>query len=139
VSERDLGLAVGAFAADDDFPGFDIDLGNIGEVIADEKCVIGRNRGAKIFQRSLIIRRPIGELDQGLFARQRVEDSITARALRESGGQIDASGRSSEGARNGQRQSSAPSGERATCQHGLLLPSGSFFFWLSHFLGYFIC
>ncbi len=75
IVERDCGLAVGALAADVDLPGLRIDLGNIGEMIAHEERIVGGDGGAEIFNRRLVVRRPITELDQRLLAGQRVEYS----------------------------------------------------------------
>src|SRR5262245_46174237 len=93
IVEGELGLAVRPLAADRELPGLGIDLRNTGEMVADEKRVVRRNRGAEIFQRRLVVGRPIAELDQRLLARQRIEHGAVAQALRQARRQLEAPGR----------------------------------------------
>jgi hypothetical protein len=51
-------------------PAGNSDLRNVGQMVAHEKFVVGRNRRAQISKRRLVIGRPGGQFDQGLFARQ---------------------------------------------------------------------
>src|SRR5258706_2388494 len=52
-------------------------------MVAHEKGVVGRDRGAQKLNRRLIIRRPIGELDERLLARQRLKHGFLPGALRQ--------------------------------------------------------
>src|SRR5262249_61122592 len=88
ILESELSRAIGALAANNNLPSFGIDLWNVREMVANEKRVIWRNGGAEIFERGLVIRRAIAVLDQGLLARQLIEDRIAARPLRQSSRQI---------------------------------------------------
>ena len=61
-------------------------------MVAHEEGVVGRDRGAQKFNRRLIIRRPIGELDERLLARQRLKHGFLPGALRQLRRQTQASG-----------------------------------------------
>src|SRR5262249_24457982 len=89
ILESELSRAIGALAANNNLPSFGIDLWNVREMVANEKHVIWRNGGAEIFERGLVIRRAIAVLDQGLLARQLIEDRIAACPLRQSSRQIE--------------------------------------------------
>src|SRR6202022_983993 len=80
--EIDLHLTVRTVTADRELPGLGIDLRNVGEMIAHEERVVGRDRRAEIFDRRLVVRRPVGQFDQWLLARQRVEDGLATGTLR---------------------------------------------------------
>src|SRR5262249_44820756 len=45
-------------------PGSDVDLRDLGEMVANEECVVRRDRSAEIFDRRLVVGRPIAKLDQ---------------------------------------------------------------------------
>src|SRR5262245_28985325 len=93
IVERELDLAVRALAADRELPGLGVDLRDAGEVIANEEGVVRRDGSAKIFQRRLVVGRPIAELDQWLLARQRIQYGVVAYPLRQGRRQVQAAGR----------------------------------------------
>ena len=78
-------ITVGALSANIQLPSTGVDLRNVREMIADEKFVVGGNDGAQISERRLVIRRPVGQFDQRLFAGQSVENGFRARALGQQG------------------------------------------------------
>src|SRR5262249_61319421 len=122
IVERELGLTVGALAADHDLPGSNIDLRNNGEMVANEKRVVRRDGGAEIFNRRLVVGRPIAELDQRLLAGQRIEHRVAAHPLRQGGGQSDRGrclDRPQAETGAGERNSGARRlNEMPTCEHG---------------------
>src|SRR5260370_2294440 len=52
-------------------------------MVAHEEGVVGRDSGTQKLNRRLIIRRPIGELDERLLARQRLKHGFLPGALRQ--------------------------------------------------------
>lgn len=88
IIEAEGGLTVRGFATDRQPPFGGVDLGNVGQVVADEKRIVRRQRGAEILERRFIVRRPVRELDQRLLAGQRVHDDLAARALRQGRRQV---------------------------------------------------
>ena len=87
IIEAESDLAVRGFATDGQPPFGGVDLGNVGQVVADEKRIVRRQRRAEILERRFIVRRPVRELDKRLLARQRVHDDL-ARALRQGHRQV---------------------------------------------------
>ena len=97
VVEGELDPAIGAVAADREPPGLGVDVRNVGQVIAHEERVVRGDRGAEGRHRALVVRRPIGELDQGLLAGQGLEDGLGAGAGRQRLRQIERRRRGFEG------------------------------------------
>jgi len=122
ILEREFGLAVSAFATDGDLPSPDVDLRNIGEMVSDKKRVVRGDGGAEIFERGLVVRRPVAKLDQGLLSRQRVEHRVAARPLGKRRRQVE---RACRGLARGEDQACARCDETPARQHGVL-PSRSF-------------
>ena len=83
--ETDLQIAVGALSANIQLPSTGVDLRNVREMIAHEKFVVGGNGGTQIGERRLVVRRPVGQFDQGLFAGQSGENGFRPRSRRQQG------------------------------------------------------
>src|SRR5262249_20220239 len=126
IIEREFGFAVGALAADRDLLSPDVDLWNVREMVTDEKRVVRRDGGAEIFERGLVVRWPVTQLDQGLLSRQRVEHCVAARALGKRGWQIKRPSRCfgwrEAQPRAGEREARAGRDETPASEHGVLLP-----------------
>jgi hypothetical protein len=82
IIERDLGLAIGAVAADGDLVSLRLDLRDVGQMIANEEFVVRCDRRAQVFQRRFVIWPAVSKLDQGLFARQRNHFDVAANTSR---------------------------------------------------------
>ena len=68
-------------------------------MVAHEERVVGRDRGAQIFDRRLVVRWPVAELDERLLARQRVSSTTFSR--RPSGSAGDSAGPAATSPRRG--------------------------------------
>src|SRR5262249_41315650 len=130
--EGERELAVRAVAADRDLPARRVDrlvggVGNVGEVVAHEKCVVGRDRVAEIFDRRLVVGRPIAHLDQRLLAGQRLQGGLAAQAGGKCRRQVELAGvrtrRACKTAKSRQRRTGARAFEQATSRDHRILPS----------------
>ena len=98
-------------------------------MVAHEECIVGSDIGAQIFDGGFVVRRPVGELDERLLARQRIEACFRADALGQPRRKIEHDvglgfGRKQSrdsGARPGENRSYACCLEQvATCNHSAL-------------------
>ncbi len=122
IGERDLGLTVGAVAADGNLVTFGLHLRNIGEVVAHEELVVGRDWRAEIFERRFVVRRPVGQLNERLLAGQRAHRDVACDAVGNAGRQFGCGSgfREFAGAGNGKRGARARRRQKmATCNHRL--------------------
>src|SRR5204863_5293377 len=100
-------------------------------MIADKESVVGRDSGAKVLDRRLVVRRSVAQLDQRLLAGKRIESGIRTHAFRQRGWQVDHGRQRRSRSKAAERHAGAGRpNEVATCQHGRSPENG----WWSFFL-----
>ena len=74
VVERQLDGRADRLAADPQLPASLVDLGDVGEVIAHEECVVRREQAVQVADRRLVVGWPVSEFDERLLAGKRLQD-----------------------------------------------------------------